>query len=432
MVQAAVAGGSSGIDLKLGKNRIEVAFDTKLESGAKDIFELVMRGVLPSDSTLLHLVTGIRASFASPGTSFLLQSLSPEGREIVAISEGESYHHQDRERQDEGRSLTYVIIRPFRLLALKQSLHAPVSQLLKGTAEEHSELVSRCWPSPIPIRIDGKLLQTGYGSPLMHQSSSSRYKRLQQRHQFSPPSVNVYMRYLPPEPEQAILPRPELPGKRQTVEAGEHVVHIRRPVYENETYLFWDTPGEIGGVLLAAVGLHKSGVLCFLHDGVLVQKVGMKFYEPWFKLFGKKLIKIPLAGGECYLHPVSSKDLDLSQFAVRDAAKKRAELMKKILPYIYETDDLFIATLKHFYFIPASEKKSKVAAGLSAGATVPLGFSFGAVGVGAYLFYQLFFFGFQFSLSHFSARSTFQKAYQKSLKVREDFSLDDIEQDPIS
>ena len=112
MVQAAVNGEATEIDIKLGRNKVEVSFDSQSLSPAIKLFEHIRSGQLSKDPFLLHLTTGVRTSFAGEGVSFLLQTTGPEGKDVVALSQGETHHFQDPESRTEVRRLTYVVRRP--------------------------------------------------------------------------------------------------------------------------------------------------------------------------------------------------------------------------------------------------------------------------------------------------------------------------------
>lgn len=433
MVQAAVASGASEVDIKLGRNRVEITFDTNLALSALELFELVISGALPAESALLHLVTGVRSSFAGPGVSFLLQTRGPTGRELVALSEGDSYHYQDAQKSSDVTSLSYVILRPYRMLSLKKALHKPVRRLLKGTAEEHSELVARCWPSPIPIRIDGRHLDTRYDSPLIHNENPSLTTRYFDWHgRRHLPRINLYTRFLAAENGAPTLPIPNLSSNEcSNIERDGHELVLKRPVFLDETFIEWPCSGPPGAILLRPVGILRTGVLCFVFDGVVVQRAEMYFEKPGFEVFGKR-VKMLAHGSECCIIPVSANDIDLSQFAVRDAEQKAKATLRKLLPLKQESEDVVNQLIWKLLFIPSNRSKAKAALGLAAVATIPVGLSFGMTAVGGYLAAQTFYATLFAGLNTGIFAASHRLDHKKKLKKREEHPVESIEQPPIT
>lgn len=431
MVQAAVRGQATEIDIKLGRNRVEVQFDSPQIPRADELFELVRSGQLSQDPFLLHLLTGIRACFAGEGLSYLLQTEGQEGRNVIALSEGDTFHFQDTEQVSERGLFTLVVVRPFRMASFRRALDSHVSQLLKGTAEEHMELITRCWASPVPIRIDGRLMDCRYDSPLMFRGTISYLRSRHQKRNVILPLVNVYLRHYPPEPGRPTLPViPYDQGKTQleTLDNGQEV-NYKRPVYLHGRFLEWCFQGDRAGrVLVCPIGQGREPAIYFVQDGALLKRVGMNLVPP-VKVMG---LSIPQGkgGGDCVIEPVEFNDLDLSQFSVSRVEERRTEILDWLQEEALTTSLEALKLIKHFFPVSSSERVAKGALALAGTAAIPVTLSFGAPGLAVYGFYQGFFTG-----GSMIYQSNFKKIFEVSAKKMEqtwrETRLSELEQPPI-
>ena len=433
MVQAAVCGKAAGVDIRLGRKKIEIGFDSTQLPSALELLRIVKSGTLPKDPFLLHLCTGIRSSFADEGVSFLIQIAGPEGLEVVSLSEGQSYHRQDPALAEARKTLRFVITRPPRMLSLKKSMNLPVRYLVKGTASEHSELVSRCWTSPIPITIDGKRLDTRYDSPLMYSGTVSRLVEIQGRNlRQLVPRMNLYLRYLPVKEGRPGIPKSEF-GREGSIrfqcEDGLALL-MQKPVFLEGRFLEWDCDGkQAGAVLMAPSAVGHKRYLFFVHDGVVVQRAEILISQPKKKFLGLSFDQHN--GGESFLLPVDFDDLDLSQFKVKEAEEMRRDILKEYLPRIYECDDVVQRLLSHLFYVPAPRRRSKIALALAGTATVPVAAGFGMVGVLAYVGYQVMFVGFMGGVTKQASSNLLRDNYAKSAARRAVFRIEDVEQPPL-
>lgn len=423
MVQAAVSGEASEVDIRLGRNKLEVRFDSAKLPTAPQLFDMVRSGALPKDPFFLHLLTGIRTSFAGEGVSFLLQTVGPAGKDVIALSEGKSYHFQEPEETSPGLTLTYVIRRPYRMLKFRKALDRPVSQLLKGTAAEHLELMARCWPSPIPVRIDGRLLDTRYDSPLMFWGSTTHFQRNQAQKNPMVTPLNMYLRYYPAEEGRPTLATDCFDqGERREVEVTSGPrLFLKKPVFVHGRFLEWDFEEERAGkVLVSPIGNGRETAIYFVQDGVLVQRVPVAFQAPP-KVLGME-IQPTKVGGDCLIVPVTFEDLDLSQFSVSEAEKRRHELLNWIFKQSLECSDVLLPLLKHFVAVPTSERSAKRALAVAGAAALPVGVSFGGFGLLFYSFYQGFILG-----GALAPKALFIKALKQAYeKHREEWETHDV------
>ncbi|HIB69180.1 MAG TPA: hypothetical protein EYO33_29865 [Phycisphaerales bacterium] len=431
MVQAAVRGEATEVDIRLGRNKVEVSFDSQKLPTALKLFEQVRSGQLSKDPFLLHLTTGIRTSFAGEGVSFLIQVVGPDGKDVVALSEGETHHIQDPDSRSQVARLTYVIRRPYRMVKLGKALDSHVTHLLKGTAAEHMELLTRCWASPVPLRIDGKLMDCRYDSPLMFRSSMTSLSSRQNSRNAVTPSVNCYLRYYPPEPGRPCLKVDGYsPGSRKEVRTttGE-AVWIRKPLYLNDRFMEWQYEEDTAGrVLISPMGRGRRTALYFVQDGAMVQRVPILLTPP-LSVLGVEM-NAPRSGGDCLIVAVGFEDLDLSQFAVKDVEERRIEELRWLKPHVIACSDAFIGHVSDFVPMNCSESRAKGGLALAGLATLPVGWSFGLIGVGAYAFYQSFFAGLTFA-SKKGVQKLYKAGYSKDREKLQALEFTDLEQPPI-
>jgi hypothetical protein len=431
MVQAAVRGDAAEVDIKLGRNKIEVKFASTHLPSAKEIYQLVRSGQLTNDPFLLHLTTGIRTSFAGEGVSFLIQTVGPQGKNVVAFSDGSSVHFTDELVTKARSTLTFVIRRPYRMLGFRKSLHRPVSQLVKGTAAEHLDLITRCWACPIPLKIDGRLVDTRYDSPLMFRGNVSRIVENHRRRNPGVMPVCFYLRYYPSELGKPSLKTDQLEqGQRGeiTLDSGQKVLY-KKPVFVDGRFLEWAYDGERAKrVLISPIGAGRKPHIFFVHDGALVQKAPIKLI-PDTKLLGIT-VDNTRAGGDMVIEAVDFEDLDLSQFKVRNVEQRRAALLNWMMKQSIECSDVLVANLKHYYPVSASEEKAKVGAALVGAGALAAGIGFGGLGLGVYSAYQgMFVGGSLFFRSQFL--SLLRKAYLKTRDKLLAMDVTTIEQPPI-
>ncbi len=431
MVQAAVRGEATEVDIKLGRNKVDVSFDSQKLPTALKLFEQVRSGQLSKDPFLLHLTTGIRTSFAGEGVSFLIQVVGPDGKDVVALSEGETHHIQDPDSCSQVARLTYVIRRPYRMVKLGKALNTDVRQLLKGTAAEHIELLTRCWASPVPLRIDGKLMDCRYDSPLMFRSYLTSASLSRRSQNIVSPPVNCYLRYYPPEAGRPFLKVDGYnPGPRKEVQTGKgEAVLLRKPLYLNDRFMEWVYENETAGrVLVSPLGEGRRTALYFVQDGAMVQRVPIRLRE------AQKVMGIEFgndsSGGDCVIVPVDFEELDLTQFAVNRVEERRNEELRWLKPQVLDCSDAFIEQVSDFMPLNISETRFKGTLAFAGTAALPVGWSFGLMGVGVYAFYQGCFAGINFAARK-SVQRLYRGAYKKDREKLVNLEFTDLEQPPI-
>lgn len=430
MVQAAVRGEATGIDVRLGRNVLQVQFDSELLPTASQLVEHLYSGQLSTDPFLLHLSTGLRTAIAQPQVSFVMETVGPTGREVVVASGEQQARFQEPEPTLGSPRFTFLIRRPYRTPGFKKALDREVTQLIKGTAEEHTALLTRCWPSPVPIRIDGKQMDTRYDSPLMFRSSLSNHKnRMARRGLF--PRINFYLRYYPPEEgKPALVPdRYGAPDRHRVALGDGETALLEKPVYLDGRFFEWTYSGERAGqVLVSPLGTGRRHAIYFIQDGAMVQRVPVALCPPQ-KFLGTE-IQAAL-GGDCLIVPVDFDDLDLSQFRVRDAACRRDKLVGWMIAEGHRSSVAVAEHFKHLYWFSNSRTATKAGAALVGLATLPLGLAFGPMVAGSYALFQTVEFGWTGLFARSVVSRTLKQSNQLWEKTFANLDPATIDQPPI-
>ena len=432
MLQAAVAGGATNFEVIFSKRRVEISFDWALEHQAKGLLDLVVSGTLPKDPTLLHLITGIRTSFARAGSRFLLQTTGPEGRDIATLSQSDSGHYSDIEETSEARSLTFVIHRPHRTLTLSNSLNKPVIGLLKGSADEHLTLLERCWCSPIPISIDGRLIDARYDSSLSTWTKPSFLSTKIRKSKQTTPRCTIFHRYTKPGPGRPTLRVSPADGGSKdgrvlVTDQGE--VRVSKFVHYGERFLDWIPQQEEGEcVLTLACGAGHGNHIFFVLDGALVAKVAFSLEKIKKGLFGLAPPPGLTCGYYCF-QPVELGDTDLSQFKLSDLERRRDEILRKICPTLVHSTKHALERISDLWYLPVSPSKVKLAKGVT-GAWALAAATLGGVGMIPPSFIAGFF-GFAAFMEMGGHRRQIELALGKNLKALQDFDPAIVEQPPI-
>ena len=155
LVQAAVAAKALDVRISLRRSGVEVRLAQPKSWQALEILDYVISGERPEVDCLFHLCTGIRASVAVPGESV---SWVCGGRKVkLSTSETSVEPHPP------SKDFVLTAQRVSRSRSLSAKLRTPLVQLLKQTADEFAEVDKGCRLCPIPVKLDGRWLQRGYG-----------------------------------------------------------------------------------------------------------------------------------------------------------------------------------------------------------------------------------------------------------------------------
>ena len=373
LVQAAVASGAPEVRITFGKRLVNVEFAAPSQWQADEVLETVLSGTLPGDNALLHLVTGARACASSLNETVAWSC----GAARVELADDAC---KIRQRDIDGM-FRLAATRPARSRSLYATLATSVYELAKQTAEEYEALRARCWVCPIPVIVDGRPLERGYGMVEGGQVQHSPMGVLSKRSRSDGYHLTacVGLRYIDTPATQAALPVP--PEHRRLGEADE--VEVQRPLYRNGTFLVWKCwQHEARAAVALLVGQRVHGEKICVHDGAVV------FRQPSNDLtFDSVLPNSKMAAR--ILFSVSAAQLDLSGFALRDVSLD--ELTRPCYRALKEVASGITERTRWLSYVPATTKEAKVERVLfgTAFATVTLataGFAAPVVGGGALFF----------------------------------------------
>lgn len=348
-VQAAVACGADSIKIGFGRAQVSVSFHNVLNWQADEVLQEVLAGTIPSDNALAHLVTGVRASAAT--TTETVSWACGEASVILHEDGGEV------SPDDTGGQFALVATRPPRARSLKKTLSSSIAHLARQTIEEYDAVYSRCWASPIPVLLDGKQLERGYGL-LSGGKVAGGASRGFMDYQNSQQAVTACLGLAPVFGTEG---RPMMPYATfgQCQEPTQEV-QINKPVYFGDVFLSKAPSTEAcRGVLALMAGRNMESSIEFVLDGAVIKSAPFSGWcPPAYKVFGMKTgVKPPIAV-RLFL-PVRRQELDLSEFEVRDFDLQNT--MDEALPELRELIVLIQEHMGQFWYLFFSKKYRKLA-----------------------------------------------------------------------
>lgn len=344
LIQAAVVAEAKEICISFGKRRVEFQFRCpgwKWEP--RRIMDLLLSGELPTEPFLYHLLAGLRGSILDDTLAADWTVSRPEGRfQVLFAAEGTELLEEEGENVEEA---TFVLrtSRPPRWPGLRKAASMPVKHLLRRTAEEFMAVQNHCWCCPVPIRLDGRLLEFRY-RPGPAPGEMSFLKLSQQMGTSSPlsPLPNVIVRReldLGPGQAHLELPWAEDFGPREHSQSTLGDVSAKKTVHLEENWLSISLPvGErVGGCLLILYGMELESRIEFLCDGAVVDTAPLPWQSKRTEVMGRHLPQNAFKIGVRVLLPVSTEELDLSHFSVREAESLAASRQLELRRIIQET-----------------------------------------------------------------------------------------------
>lgn len=299
LVQAAVVAQAERLDVTFERRRVKVKFQPNQGWQADELLHSMLSGRLPEERALLHLLTGLRSC-----AGHLTETLSWSCGQTRVTLEGSRARV---EPQSESPFFELEATRPARSFTLSGILTRDIGHLVRQTATEYEVLTQRCWTCPIPIVIDGRLMDRGYDKVVR----SSVAVRLQPHISKRTSEVHACLglRHL-----TSTNSRPKLVALRDD-EEGEPI-KVTSPLYAHETFLHWPAPVSRGAVAIHASPFITASVELVL-DGVVVEAHPLeKFQARPSKVFGLQ------ASTRTLLRPrlifaLTPDEVDLSGFQTR-------------------------------------------------------------------------------------------------------------------
>ncbi len=321
LVQAAVVAQAECFDVTLGRRQVRVRFRPDQKWQADELLHSMLSGRLPANRALLHLITGLRSCAGR-----LTEALSWSCGQTRVTLEGRRVRI---EPQSDSPFFELEATRPARSSTLSQILSRDVGYLLKQTATEHEVLTQRCWTCPIPIVIDGRLMDRGYDKVVRSSVAVRVQPHISKR--TSEVHACLGLRHL-----TSTTSRPKLAALRD--EEQDEQIKVTSPLYAYETFLHWPAPVAHGAVAIHASPFITASVELVL-DGVVVETHPLeKFQARPSKVFGlqastRTLLRprliFALAPEEVDLSGFQTSDLDIDSL-VEQAIPEMVELLHEI------------------------------------------------------------------------------------------------------
>ncbi|MBS2039580.1 hypothetical protein JST97_31625 [bacterium] len=336
LVQAAVVLKADQVQVRFGNRRLEVHFSPEETLEADQILHEVLSGALPASKGLLHLVTGLRSSGAELTETV---SWSSGSSSVTLRSDGSEI------RAWEGQGITIQATRPVRSRSLGSMLASPVSHLARQTLEDHDCLTERCWTCPIPVYVDGRLLNNGYYSPHSRGRPKSVWNvlrgHLRKRNGLDNLQACLAVRHLEDIPGRPGLPVLSAPAEKPQVQTT---------VYSNQVFL--TTPFALtkaAGVITVEFHREARSEMNFVWDGAVVSTTCLDLAPPAQSFLGIRLPQLQYLAIRCIVG-VRRSELDLSQFQLINQEALAEELIGHIKPDIQELLKDLLRLLGHFHY----------------------------------------------------------------------------------
>jgi hypothetical protein len=356
LVQAAVASGAPDVRIQFGKRHVTVQFENCQKFRAGALLQSVLSGEIPSDRVLLHLVTGLRAS-ATLSSEMVRWSCGTE--RAVLSGDGSAV-----EMVQEQSYLLVECNRPSRQRSFKNALTSSVYHLAKETVEEFNAVRSRCWSSPIPIFLDGKDMDRGYGLVEAGKVETSPWEVLM-KHERSRNSVVkavLAVASLPTQHEEL-----SLPFNQHFSETAEPI--IGKPLYKGDTFLQYPpTEHRSAAVVVLTSGFNAPTCVDYVLDGAMVFREDLELEISQTKVFGIEISGKPCMGIRLVV-PVGPEALDLGQFKVRDTNPR--EVAASCVACVRGLARVLVEHRSGFWYVPISRPFAKLT-GLAVGGQVAL------------------------------------------------------------
>ena len=346
LIQAAVASGASGVDIRFSRNKVTIRFGNNHNLRADELLQGVLSGELPSDRVLLHLFTGLRAT-ASSVTETVTWSCG--GAKVILDGKGSSSTEIPVDEE-----LVIEATRPNRSRSLKKMLTSSVSHLARQTVEEHEAIEVRCWPCPIPIVLDGKLLDRGYHHIDAGYIETNPWAFVTNSREEKNKGIRAALFSCPMKLEKT----PSIPLDYPIMESSfgkpkGDKYRLNYPVYLKELFLLEVSPQKkVDAVLVIHANYNAESTIDYLQDGALVSRYTLPLVnqKPTSFLEFSERNKYKFAC-RC-LVSVEPDELDLSQFQVRDP--RLEELRESIIDKVIEACDTLKSMGPQFLFLTMS------------------------------------------------------------------------------
>jgi hypothetical protein len=379
LVQAAVALKATSARVVFGKRQVEFSCQcADWKWPPNEMFSQILSGHLPQEPFLFHLYAGLRGSVFEDTIEAEWTVVTPQARFTVKFTSGGTEVLEEHVSA-EACSFRLVTSRPRRWPGLKHASTMPLKHLLRQTASEFMALYNYCWPATISITIDGRLMPTQYrDSP---NATETDYKKLSPQianSSYSTPlPTTLVCRDLSANPGRPLLDIPwrDAWGETRPLQVGTGEAWCQNNLRVEEIWIRWRVP-QPGGYLLLLFAHEMLSRVDFVCDGAVVDSVDLPWRTKPSTILGQEIHQNQFKVGLRVVLPVTTDELDLSHFGVRDSARLAEEHMNVLRAAITEAVELCLSQHADFSFRLARRHASKVAEAGSLVSGVLLGIEF--------------------------------------------------------
>ncbi len=340
LVQAAVRGEASEVEIKFARREVRVSFSLALPVDAQAVLRAVLAGTLPNDPILFHLVAGLRGSLTT-GEETVVWSVG--GLRVSVTEEGTS-----TESLPDSNQFQLVAQRPARSRSFSGLIRGSMRSLLKQTVEEYEAVRRHCWPCPIPVQLDGKELHRGYGETVEYFVPEASAKSVMGSAKNGPQGSLITGGWDGPE-HRPLLPYP-------LTAHAEELPRVRTPFHPGMTFCELPAEGEPTRAVVSL--LHSPNARCsvdWVVDGAMVHSAALDLPG-----------KLDRAGLR-FVVAAEVDQLDLSHFGIRDADPQAIAL--ELAPRVEQLWTHLEGLRSKFYYLHTSPGATKAIGGLTLGTT---------------------------------------------------------------
>lgn len=365
LVQAAVVSKASRIEVRFGQRQVEFRADGgEWQDDPKQVTSTLLSGELPREPFLFHLLAGLRGSiFEDTVDAVWTMADRHSVFEVRFSSDGTRVSQEAREEPGESW-FRLRTSRPLRWPHSKDIFHMPLKQLLQRTADEYLALHKYCWSCPVPLKVDGRPLECRYRySPAPDETSV--IKLSQQLAITSPnvPKPTVLLRRemkRPPDRPMMELNWPRGVGAHENFLHDEVLAERKKEILLEDTWiripLREGTPP--GGYLLLLFGHQVDSEIEFYCDGARVDCLVLPWKSGRSKVGGIEIPQNAYKIGLRVLLPVTTEELDLSHFKVRNKEKILEQSFPDLKQLVRDSAELCAEQGKNFKYVMAPRPDS--------------------------------------------------------------------------
>jgi len=334
-VQAGVALKATSVQVVLGRREVEITLNVgRFPYSVQELLNPVLAGTLSNEPFLFHFSAGLLGSLAEDTLTSELEIR--RGGTITRIHFSvEETRLSEQECEEGGDQVTYRTARPPRWPGLKRASVMPLMKLVNRTADEYMAVHSYCWPSPVPVAVDGRIVGNGYRpAPAVNED---RYGEISLGYASSSKVVGLPVvlarRELQAPPGRPPFRIDFLKENQCRPHPENREIELSDRLYFGRTFMKWDLPeGPVGAYLFILLFSEMDSRVDFVCDGAVVATHPLPWSSFRLSLFGQSIPQNQYKVGVRLVVPVQTGELDLSHFAIRDSE----EFQEKLADFVHQ------------------------------------------------------------------------------------------------